>query len=305
MCAMFKPTLQKIYKIKYKVNNIEALKNKIEPFPILYLIFGLRSWSIESGNKLTSLQWSAKVYIIVTGVLFMYACTIFIPVYLSKSKSSLIFYFGTILLNVGGIINISIIWYSNITSNAMLKILKKMDDLESFVPKVSGFIHGESYFFIFIHLFSMSNVLYNAYLSSQIPNMSIDIAIVSSLWRHWFIFTCNYSIYQFCNIINILSSYTNIINMALCTVFNKHAYYKHPNDPIMYVLKSKIIRYTDIDPTKEHIFTELDVGSLESMYEILMDALELANDKFSVGVRIKKLFSVIRFFFKSFFFTTN
>lgn len=283
---MFRSKPQKKPKIIYEVNNIKAFRNKIEPFPIFYLIFGLRGWGIESGKNLTTLHWAGKVYIIIMGVLFVFGCVLFIPTILLKSKSSYIFYSATMFLSVAGMINTLLIWQSNITTKIMLKILKKLDELESFVPNVNEFIHGKSNFFIFIHLFSMSNVLYYTYHSSQILNMSIDIALFSSMWRHWYLFVGNYSVFQFCNIVNIINSYTHIINIALCKVFQKPANYQNLNDPIMYVLKSKIIRYTALDPTKVHILDQLDVTSLETMYDILMDTVELANYKFSIGVRL-------------------
>lgn len=268
----------------YKINNFTSFRNKVEPFPILYLIFGLRSWSFTKGNYLTTLHWTAKVYIIATCSIFVYGSFLYIPPLFITTRS-LVYYLATVLLFGAGSLNLTTIWLGNVNSKTVIKIFKKFDYLERVVPKLNGFIHNKSTSYIIIHLLPSAYIFYDAYQTFRLPNFSILDTVPSQLWKHFYMLTTDYFIYHFCNFVNMSSSYCYIIKISLCKLFKKSEYYHKPNDPFMYAVKGKVNQCASFDPTKEHVFLELKVVTLEKMYIKLMDAVELINYNFNVSVR--------------------
>lgn len=279
--------MQQKPEIMYTINNITAFVNKVEPFPFLYPVLGLRSWTIVKGNALTTLHWTAKVYIFSAILLFSYGCIFFIPSMFMHSGPSYIFAYASLILYSTGSLNLLLFWFSNITSKTVLKIFKKLDDIESFVPKLNGFIHGDSVLFKTITLLSIIYVLFNGFLMIHAATLTMPMSLFPHVWRYIYIFTTDITIYQFCNYVNMTSSYANIIKFSMCEVFNKPEFYQKPTDPIMHAIKSKIIQYTKLDLKKrENIFPKLDLITMEIMYEKFMDAVELTNQKFNCSVEL-------------------
>lgn len=267
----------------HKIHNIAAFTNKIEPFPILHLAFGLRSWRVVTGNILTNLHWTAKAYIIIVCSTFLYVSFTFIPPYFIQTQPSLIFFFASVTLYSTGSVNLSLMWLTNVNTKAVVKILKNLDILESFVPKLNGFVHGKSRVFLLIHFSSFAYVIYNANLLFKTKNLT-NFKLFSNLWRFVFSLTNDLIMYQICNIVNMLSSYANIMKIALCKNFKKPEYYQKQNDPVMFFFKTKIIQYTTLNPMKKHVIEKLDLVTMEIMYDKLVETLELTNNKFNIIV---------------------
>lgn len=267
----------------YAINNFTVFRNKVEPFPIVYLIFGLRSWSLTKGNYLTTLHWTAKVYTIVACSIFVCGSFVYIPPMFIRTHS-LVYSLATVVLLTVGTLNLTTIWLANVNSKTVIKIFKNFDNLERVVPRFNGFIHQKSNFFIIIHFLPSAYVLYNTYLMFQDSNFSV-FGTFQKLWKYFYIFTADFSIYHFCNFVNMSSSYCNIIKISLCKIFKKSEYYYKPNDPFMYFAKSKVIQCASLDPTEEPVFSDLEVENLITMYDKLMDTVEHTNCNFNMMVR--------------------
>lgn len=283
---MFRQQAKHRHKKIYTINNIKAFVDKIEPFPFIYPVLGLRSWRIVTGNNLTTLHWAAKAYIIVAILIFSYGCIFYIPSMFVNSGPSYIFSYASLILYSTGSLNLLLFWYSNLTSRTVLNIFKKLDDIESLLPKLNGFIHGHSIMFLIILIFSIIYVVFNARLMVHAATLTMHMSLIPHVWRYVYIFTTDITIYQFCNFVNMTSSYANILKISICEMFKKPEFYQNPNDPIMYVIKSKIIQYTKLNLIKrEKIFPELDLITIGLMYGKFMDAVELTNQKFNCAVK--------------------
>lgn len=258
--------------------------NKLEPFMYLYPFFGLRSFRVV-GDNFTTIHWSTKVLLVVYSGLLSWGSILYIPGIFLKlfSSGNPIFYLGWVIVYCTGTINLVFYWLSNITTKIFLNILNNFAKIESVLPNLNGFVHKRSYVFIFVHLLQISFILYN--IGNPIKPIP---QVFSNIWIFTFVIVSDFTMFQFCNIINTISSYGNLLNMCLCNIFNEPELFKKKNDPLMNLLKNNVLRYTSIEVTKsnELIISTLRVDSIMETYNRLLDTMELTNSRFNSMVGI-------------------
>lgn len=273
-----------ISKRGHRINNGYLFHKKIEPMKILHPFLGLRSYK-KDGSYFSKVGWPTKIYLY-----FLVTCTTIIFIVNSKlrfeMKLSPLRVIASELVMITAIISVSGNWFSNTNSTPVLKQMNNYNFIENLAPKVNSFVHNSNHLNLFLHL---SQVLINLtimVLTFKKNNFATPTDCFYYFWTEYLSISLDISSFQPCIIVNLLSSYVNVINLSLCETFGRPEYHYENRDALMLLVKNKILRYSDtyFHNTRELQCNRLEVDTMMNIFKKLMDNLEMITHKYNIIV---------------------
>lgn len=292
------------------IENSVLFNNKLEPLKWIHLLLGLRSYRMK-GSYLKKGAWWASLYLAFLTILAIVCISHSIVELFIRLQGVSLNKIGLTIINISSLLHMITNWMLNINSNKVIKILDKFNYVEKTFPSKNAYLYN-------------SNVLNTSIHSFEIFLMAIQIVInydaktqpnVAQFFYTFFNISMDFSVYQLCNIMNMISSYGNVVNTYLLNFYNlPHSGLENKN-VIIYVLKKYILRFASFNHANNmrETFTETqDIYTFMKVNEKLLDIVQITNNKFNIIVSISnvllcsslqpyKHYSVLSVFFFRFF----
>lgn len=257
--------------------------NKLEPLKFLHLFLGLRSYRKDKSH-FSNVPWWMKTYIHTLSILQIFVLVAYnISIVLEARMDNFICKLAALLMFFIGGILIIMTWTSNANTKYILKIIKNFDIIERAIPEINSFPHSNNTLNIAIHVFFGFIFIGQTYYFHVIYLGLYQFGLL--VWEIINDIAIDYALYQFCIMLNMTSSYINVLNSLICEIYRINEYNYDQREPIMIFVKNNVFQYGTPAPfftnTKEFQITTLKNNDIVKIYNILMNNLELTNQKYN------------------------
>lgn len=258
--------------------------NKLEPLKSLHLFLGLRGYR-KVKSQYSNVHWRMKIY--VHSLLFFQLYTLFwyISTMVGVEGEGVIRKIARILIHITGAIIITMTWLSNTKTKHLYKIFKNFDVIERVIPKLNNFPRNNNILNLSVHAFFLFIILGQTIYYAVTLNID-DYNPVLELWAVTSGLATEYALYQLCIVLNMTSSYTNVLNTLICQICKCKEHNYNYREPFMVFVKHHVLQY--VTPyyriREEFQIITLKVTSVVKIYDKLMSNLELTNQKYNIVV---------------------
>lgn len=268
----------------HKISNGYLFHNKMEPMKLLHPFLGLRGYKMN-GSYFSKVDRLAKFYLY-----FIVTCTIIM--FFAKTKirleikSSPLRVIARELMLLAGLTSVIVNWISNTNSTPLLKQYNNYNYIENLLPKFNSFVHNSNHLNLFLHLSQVLIVLVIQLLNFHIYHLTTSADYIFYYWTEFVSLTMDMLSFQPCIMVNLLSSYVNALNVVLCETYGRPEYHYENRDAFMFLVKNKILRYSDTYFNRPRNFQckRLEVDAMMNIFDKLMDNLEMITHKYNVIV---------------------
>lgn len=266
-----------------KIENGELFHKKLEPLKFTHSIMGLRSYEFD-GVYFRKISFFRVAYLFFLSI----GC---IMVYFYSLKRAYIVFKGitihsviSFLIKITGAVQTTCFFLSNVNSSAVIKIFKNFDVIEKSIPNINGFLHKSNVLNVMLHsiniLFVVTHVTIFQFVKVDLNEDNVFNTIITEATYFYYLVN-DFSVYQCCNVMNMIGSYCNMLNIATCKMY-RTAY--EQGDTFMMSIKNNILQYASVEQMKELRFVHRDTDHIIKMFERLILNLELANRKYNIIV---------------------
>lgn len=267
-----------------EIQNGTLFIKKLEPIKLFTTIFGMRSYKM-TGKYFTKVGVWTKLQIICLCVISSITIGKIFQEFIEILDIDL-FFLATFSIYLAGLVNILTYWISNINSTCIIRIFKNFDYVELLIPGVNGYLHNGNHLSIFFHCTNffllIIGTMDNFYNYSTKTRSVLEFQNMLAIGVIIYSLAAGFSFLQVCVLINIISSYVNVLNFLLCREHGKLEYHYENNDAFMFLLKNNILRHAEINPSR--ISPQLEIASVIQMYSKLLQNIEITNHKYNVLV---------------------
>lgn len=287
---IYSPVTRKKHNPKSSKNNINSsveikhgglFVRKLEPLKFVHLILGTRSYKFN-GTSFSIVSRSTAFYLILVCVLNIVINAINI-IYYGESYTKLTLHgIVTYLMLISGTIHTTFFFISNINSTDVIKMFKNFDFIETSIPKMNIFLYSSVTLSIVLHFFDiifMSTEYMSIFLRS-FPNLYFFEEILKVFTILIYI-SNDYSVYQCGIIMNLTSSYGNVINNDLSKSYGSPDINLKNTDALLCALNTKVLQCAS---NKYNKCNRCNINYIIKMYDKILENLEIINRKYNIVV---------------------
>lgn len=263
------------------VENGSLFNNKLEPLKWIHFFVGMTSYRLK-GPYLKKGAWWASLYLVFLSIISMVYVNRGMSTHTSKEYSVTILKIAEVCMYISSSVHLVSNWMLNINSNKVISVLENFDYIEKALPKMNAFIYNSNNVNKIIHTIE---IIYLCIFEILIDSNNFP------LFQNCFTTICNiamsFSVYQFCILVNMISSYKNVLNISICKFYNLPDYRFENINPIIYLLKRYIFQYASFDESNKVSITFIKAQNIHTFMKInnkLLNNLSLINGKFHVIV---------------------
>lgn len=275
---------RQISRSRYMIENSDLFKNKLEPLKWIHFLLGLRSYRMK-GSYLKKGAWWASLYLVFLTILAsVYISHCLVQNFISSPGVSL-YKIGLTIILISALLHMITNWMLNINSYKVIKILVNFDFVEKTFPKKNPYLYNSNILNTSIHaleIFLMG--LQRVVMDNQKSSQHNAVQYLSTFFN----VSMDFSLYQLGNIMNMISSYVNVINISLCIFYNLPQNGLENKNIIIHIIKKHILRFVSFNHENmvKGTFSETrDIYTFMNVNDKLMDILQITNNKFNIIVR--------------------
>lgn len=235
------------------------------------------------GSYITKGAWWASLYLLCLIIIFMIYIIRSLIKYLNQHQEVTLHNIATTSLYITSTVQLIMNCILNINTSTVIIVLKHFDYAEKAIPRMNTFLYNSNNINLTIHLCEIVFML-SLLLVKYKDTFSLDIYFMIM-----FNIASNFSIYQFCIMMNMISSYGNVLNIHICQYYKIHDYLHEKINATNYMLKKFIFQYASFDkPSKINASSieTLNINIFVKINEKLLDNLTVINNRFNVIVSI-------------------
>lgn len=265
-----------------RIENSALFNNKLEPLKWIHFILGLRSYRMK-GLYLKKGAWWSSLYLAFLTILATVCISRSVVKHFIRFQGVSLHKIGITIIYISSLLHMITNWMLNINSSKVIKILENFNYVENVFPKKNAYLYNSNILNTSIHALEILFMAFERVLDS---NKITQFTLVQ-FFNIFFNISMDFSVYQLCNIMNMISSYGNILNSSLCHFYNLPLYGLENKNVIIYILKKYILRFASFNHANKvsEIFTDTqDIYTFMRVNEKFLDILQITNNKFNIIV---------------------
>lgn len=272
----------KLYKNQSRrlIENGALLNNKLEPLKWIHFIMGLRSYRMK-GSYFTKGPWWASLYLVCLIITLTINVTRSLINYLIEYQEVTLHNIAISFVYITSTMHLIMNCMLNINTFKIITVLEHFDYVERAIPRMNSFLYNTNNINVMIHVFEILYMLLPKVIKYK------KTFSLSTYFMIMFNIASDFSIFQLCIMINMISSYGNVLNASICNFYKLPDYLLDNRNATIHVLKKYILQYASFDKRIKNNANFIETPNINTFVKInekLLNNLSIINSRFNIIV---------------------